>query len=288
MAKRNFKSRNTWSQVFLVGLSCILLIGAIIGVFALFKKSNDIAPSEGSIEYTYEETIENLNNEIEDNNAKISDLEKEIAKLENDLKLLNQTNSSLQDEINTKQNQIIDLQERLEAYDKEGKYEVTFQSNGVTQEVVLVESSIGVLTTEQILTLAHTQSAHFAGWSIDGSTIVDPTTINITANTTFIAVWRTIEGTWDFVATGYLSHYATSGELILTNEGIDSSSVCLLQEFYLVDSGEYYFVYNRAKDYLDVTYLADSDTIVVYGTEIGSPEFDFSENCIVGTATRIN
>ena len=64
MAKRNFKSRNTWSQVFLIGLSCILLIGAIVGVFTLFKKNEEMSNSDNSVEQTYEETIEELTNSV--------------------------------------------------------------------------------------------------------------------------------------------------------------------------------------------------------------------------------
>lgn len=262
MAKKNFKSKNTWSQVLLIGLSCILLIGAIVGVFALFKKNNDIAPKEGSIEYTYEETIENLNNEIKELNAKNSILEEKNAKLENDLKLSGEINSSLQDEINTKDNQIIDLQQCLEAYDKEGKCEVRFQSNGVTQDVVLVEIGL-TLTSEQVLTFEQTESACFVGWSLDGEAVVEPTTIPINSNTTFIALWKTIKGTWNVT---YVSHVNTGEEtdvVTITDDGVEFSFQNREFTYYPETSTDYYYQYGSAKDVVCFKYNSNDDTLVV-------------------------
>lgn len=44
MAKKkkiNFKSKKTWKNILLVGLACITLVGAIAGISALFKKSEE-------------------------------------------------------------------------------------------------------------------------------------------------------------------------------------------------------------------------------------------------------
>ena len=43
MAKRNFKLENNWLQALLICLSCILLIGAMAGIFALFKNNEDVS-----------------------------------------------------------------------------------------------------------------------------------------------------------------------------------------------------------------------------------------------------
>lgn len=235
----------------------------------------------------YKEVV-TLQQELTELQERYNTLQSQYTDLQNQYNQSNLNNEELSTQISTLNGQIAELQARLDAYDKQGKYEVTFQSSGITQEVALVESSVGALTTEQVPTLEHTQVAHFVGWSIDGATIVDPTTINITSNTTFVAVWTTIKGTWNFTATGYLSQYAASGEFFITSNGISDTSSCLTG-YSLADSGDYYFIYQcSSKDYLDIIYLADSDTIVVYGSEMGVDGFEYDDVTIVGTATRIS
>lgn len=46
MSKRNFRVKNNWSQVFLLILSCILLISSLLGIFLLFEKDKDVVDDE--------------------------------------------------------------------------------------------------------------------------------------------------------------------------------------------------------------------------------------------------
>lgn len=41
MKKINFKSKKTWKNILLIGLACITLIGAIVGLSALFRKAEE-------------------------------------------------------------------------------------------------------------------------------------------------------------------------------------------------------------------------------------------------------
>ena len=142
----------------------------------------------------YKEVV-TLQQQLSELQNKYNELQSQHSILQNQYNQSSSSNVELTSQITELNRQIIDLQERLDAYNKENKYEIAFESKGVTQEVVLLEMG-SKLTTEQIPTLSHTDISHFAGWSLDGTTIIDPATVDITANTTFKAVWRDINGTW--------------------------------------------------------------------------------------------
>jgi len=147
----------------------------------------------GNLE-TYKE-VTTLQEQLAELQKKYDELQSIYSSLQGQYDNATLTNTELNKQINELQTEIADLQARLDAYDKQNKYEVTFQSNDITQKVSLVENGSN-LVSSQIPTLEHTLSSHFSGWSLDGTTIIDPTTVNINQNTTFKAVWKNIEGSW--------------------------------------------------------------------------------------------
>lgn len=147
MSKKIKNSRNT-TQVFLIILIAILLTTAIAGIVALFKKGEETSPEDGSVEKTYEETINELTNslviltdsnneykkQIDTLNSTISNNEDTIAGLKNVISSNNSAISTLNSEIEDKKAQISNLQSELAEMDEENsllKTEVRAKKNQI-------------------------------------------------------------------------------------------------------------------------------------------------------------
>lgn len=245
-------------------------------VVTLQQELKDLQDTYNSLQSSYNSLQQQYNQSNSNNTA----LEAQISQLENTITNLN--------------NQITDLQARLDAYDKDNKHEITFQSKGVTQDVLLIDKTISNLTLEQIPTLEHTQSSHFSGWSLDGETVVDPTTVEITSNTTFIAVWITIVGTWsvndDCFDGGYI--YEADKTVVITEESViatynDGTEFSMTDKY---AENIYFGQFQFGNEYMIYAYNGETDTLHIFYNGSGYSDMmeyvDFDDLSVI--ATRVN
>lgn len=95
------------------------------------------------------------------------------------------------------------------------KYDVIFKSEDVSvNSQIITQNTYAIKPTDPI----HSDSDYvFKGWSLDGSTVVDPTTVLITENTTFIALYelKTYTITYKVYGKGYHSEYTELGTVLV-------------------------------------------------------------------------
>ena len=244
----------------------------------------------GNLE-TYKEVV-TLQEQLDELQKKYTELQSQYSSLQGQYDSATSSNSELSTQIAEMEAEIADLQARLEAYDKQNKYEVRFQSEDITQEVALVEVG-SKLTTEQVPALSHTSTSHFVGWSLDGTTIVDPTSIDITSNTTFKAVWRTINGTWTISTVDDYYVFDADKIIIINDSGL--TATCKNGTEFNLGTGKYednvYYGQMTSKEYLLYVYDVENDILEILLEEIGYDNFDYTlqyKDVIVATATRTN
>lgn len=172
MSKKTFKSRNT-VQVFLIIITAVLLITAIFGIVNLFKKSNDNSAKDGSVEKTYEETIEELTNslisltdsnneykkQIESLNSTISENEVSISVLQDVINNSTSAIASLNTEIEDKKNEIKSLENELAEMDENNSLlqtDINLKKNQITNlnsQVANLQTLVTQLQTTNDLNL---------------------------------------------------------------------------------------------------------------------------------------
>lgn len=128
-------------------------------------------------------TIQTENAELLEENTSLSAL---VVSQQETITSLNQTISELQYQVSY-------YEELLEAYQNSEKLAVTFKVNNEAYLVQLVDL-LGYPTEP---TEPTKENYDFLGWSINGTDIVDVTTIQITQDTTFIAIFKDKYGLFD-------------------------------------------------------------------------------------------
>ena len=197
------KKKHKKANISAIVLSIILV--AVLGFATLWIALNyDALKStiDGTKLYTQEEVQEAYNKGLEDKQGYEAQITEWINKYEETLQKLNNANEKMQklnesNELN--KNEIKELQSLIQQLNNDIDYYSTLleQYNTLTEKIVtfyvdeeLVQSNIvmrGECVTE-VPVIENTEHMTFIGWSIDGTTIVEPTTIEINENTRFIAV----------------------------------------------------------------------------------------------------
>ena len=123
-------------------------------------------------------TIESLNEQVSNLTSQIEELEEIKASNEYEIATLNQSIANLQ-------NQLTYYEQLLEAYQNVNKFTVVFEVDSVTYDIQLLDSG-----DSPILPITPVKDGYtFEGWMLDGD-LVDPSTIEITSDTTFSALFE--------------------------------------------------------------------------------------------------
>lgn len=230
--------------------------------------------------------IINLQHQLSELQASKNELQSMFDELSKNYNTASEEIKTLKNQIATLEARITDLQIRIDAYDKYGKVEVVYKSNGITNFAEIIETGA---SPKSVPTLDNTTSEHFAGWSIDGETVIDPSIMTLTENTTFIAVWKNKVGDWllndeyDYGETIFPNF--TSRELKITESSAtiyiknsELTSTKTIYGSYFIDlSGGWgdglWFVYNPINDTIKVYSATDNKGSLIYGD---TPDFIFS------------
>lgn len=209
---------------------------------------------------TLQQQLDELQHMYDTLQAEHTTLQSQYNQTAGDNEELNTQISVLNAQIQDLNNQIIELQARLEAYDRSVSYEIGFISNTEVQKVVLVPKDTAQLTLDQVPVLEHTDSKHFVGWSLDGETVIDPSTVTLTANTDFIAVWRSMVGEWSFITSGgEESSFEITEDMLYISYFEPITSPCKLNDYayyaYIAYEEGYVYVYSAELDVIFIDYF---------------------------------
>lgn len=155
-------------------------------------KDEQIAELQSNIS-TLQSQITSLNSQLSEKSEQLTTIQTENAELLEENTSLNalvtsqqETIASLNQAISQLQYQVSYYEELLEAYQNADKLAVTFKVDNEAYLVQLVDL-LGYPTEP---TEPTKENHDFLGWSLNGTDVVDVTTIQISNNTTFIAIFE--------------------------------------------------------------------------------------------------
>ena len=155
-------------------------------------KAEQIAELQGNIS-TLQSQISSLNSQLSEKSEELNTIQTENAELLEENASLSalvtsqqETITSLNQTISELQYQVSYYQQLLEAYENSNKLIVTFKVDDSAHSVQVVDQNEFSSNPPNPAKAGY----EFIGWSLNGTDIVDVTTISITQNTTFIAIFR--------------------------------------------------------------------------------------------------
>ena len=154
-------------------------------------KDEQIAELQENIS-TLQNQITSLNSQLSEKNEQLSIIQSENAELLEENTSLNalvtsqqETIASLNQTITQLQNQVSYYEQLLEAYENSDKLIVTFKVDDSAHSVQLVDLNGSPSDPENPVK----EGYYFEGWSLNGTDLITPSTVSITDDTTFTAIF---------------------------------------------------------------------------------------------------
>lgn len=194
--------------------------------------------------------ITSLNNEIFEYLAEIEDLSKNQSENIVEIENLRQEVANLEQTIANLQYQLSYYEQLLEEYQNINKLSVSFKVDLEAVDVQLVNA--GEFSTEPEIPIK--DGYRFLGWSKDGTTIISVSTIQITENTTFIAIFEEINKNGAFANDEHI--------LVFENNELISWTYNGTKKVWGTNyKWSLYYCFNREEDFTTMFYVTGFDEI---------------------------